>query len=76
MTNQEMIKSMRVKADLTQEVCAKLLCVNTRTYQRWEQGTRFCPPGMVKLLHLLIGDADKNISTEKKVWKKDESRCS
>jgi len=53
-SNQTIIKALRAKAGLTQVQCSVLLCVAKRTYERWEQGSRFCPNGMVKLARLVF----------------------
>lgn len=59
MTTNAQIKALRLAAGLTQQQCAILLCVAKRTFERWEQGSRHCPPGMVKLAELVFKKAAK-----------------
>lgn len=36
---------------------AQLLHVSTRTYQRWEAGTKHCPPGVLAMAKMLVEKA-------------------
>lgn len=48
------IKAVRKEADLTQAEAAELIEVPFRTYQGWEYGESPMPPGLFRLLKILI----------------------
>jgi DNA-binding transcriptional regulator YiaG len=54
MTNGQALRAIRLEHGLTQEQTAALLCVSTRTVERWEAGQKNCPPGVLKLAQMIL----------------------
>ena len=48
------LREARARLGLGAADMAKLLHVSLRTYQRWEAGTKHCPPGVLAFVRLLL----------------------
>ena len=56
MKNKQEITAIRHKYKLSQKKLADILECSVKTIQEWDQGRRNCPPAMLKLAKLLLGD--------------------
>lgn len=52
----DQIRASREAAGITQREAAGLVCVESRTWQRWESGDRGMPPGIWKLFRIEAGE--------------------
>lgn len=69
------LREARAKLGLRPEEMAKLLHVSLRTYQRWEAGTKHCPPGVLRLVEMILEKRQQRvIKTGEEGMFKDQSR--
>lgn len=57
------LREARARMGLGAPEMAQLLHVSTRTYQRWEAGTKHCPPGVIAMVRLLMEKKNEGIFT-------------
>lgn len=62
----ELVKLIRSNAELTQEKAANILNIDTRTWERWEQGSRKPNINMLELFCIKTGQDFNKINNEKR----------
>jgi DNA-binding transcriptional regulator YiaG len=52
--NMTPLRAARAQLGVGAPEMARLLHVSLRTYQRWEAGTKHCPPGVMAFVRLIL----------------------